>query len=32
VAQALRNVSLAEMSAPMSKKANPLQITTLIAG
>jgi len=32
VAQALRNVSLAEMSAPMSKKANPLQITTLSAG
>ncbi len=29
VAQALREVSLAEMSAPMGGKANPLQITTL---
>jgi len=29
VAQALREVSLAEMSAPMGAKANPLQITTL---
>jgi FeS assembly SUF system regulator len=29
VAQALREVSLAEMSAPMGAKTNPLQITTL---
>lgn len=29
VAQALREVSLAEMSAPMGGKSNPLQITTL---
>ena len=29
VAQALREVSLAEMSAPFGRKANPLQITTL---
>ncbi len=29
VAQALREVSLAEMSAPMGGKPNPLQITTL---
>jgi FeS assembly SUF system regulator len=29
VAQALREVSLAEMSAPMGGKVNPLQITTL---
>jgi len=29
VAQALREVSLAEMSAPPGEKANPLQITTL---
>jgi len=29
VAQALRDVSLAEMSAPMGRKSNPLQITTL---
>ena len=32
VAQALRDVSLAEMSAPVSTASNPLQITTLIAG
>jgi len=32
VAQALRDVSLAEMSAPVGGKSNPLQITTLIAG
>jgi FeS assembly SUF system regulator len=32
VAQALREVSLAEMSAPMGRKSNPLQITTLGAG
>jgi len=32
VAQALRDVSLAEMSAPASRKSNPLQITTLSAG
>ena len=32
VAQALRDVSLAEMSAPMGRKSNPLQITTLNAG
>jgi FeS assembly SUF system regulator len=32
VAQALRDVSLAEMSAPVSRKPNPLQITTLNAG
>ena len=32
VAQALRDVSLAEMSAPMGRKSNPLQITTLKAG
>lgn len=32
VAQALRDVSLAEMSTPMGKKSNPLQITTLNAG
>jgi FeS assembly SUF system regulator len=29
VAQALRDVSLAEMSAPLERKVNPLQITTL---
>ena len=29
VAQALRDVSLAEMSAPLERKSNPLQITTL---
>ena len=29
VAQALREVSLAEMSAPMGAKSNPLQITTM---
>jgi len=29
VAQALREVSLAEMSAPLERKVNPLQITTL---
>lgn len=29
VAQALREVSLAEMSAPVGRKPNPLQITTL---
>ena len=29
VAQALREVSLAEMSAPMDRKTSPLQITTL---
>jgi FeS assembly SUF system regulator len=29
VAQALRDVSLAEMSAPAERQANPLQITTL---
>ena len=29
VAQALREVSLAEMSVPMDRKVNPLQITTL---
>jgi FeS assembly SUF system regulator len=32
VAQALRDVSLAEMSAPVGRKSNPLQITTLSAG
>ena len=32
VAQALRDVSLAEMSAPVGSKPNPLQITTLTAG
>jgi FeS assembly SUF system regulator len=32
VAQALRNVSLAEMAAPASRKFNPLRITTLNAG
>jgi FeS assembly SUF system regulator len=32
VAQALRDVSLAEMSAPMGMKSNPLQITTLNVG
>jgi len=32
VAQALRDVSLAEMSAPVSSASNPLRITTLIAG
>jgi len=32
VAQALRDVSLAEMSAPAGRNSNPLQITTLIAG
>ncbi|MBT8049281.1 MAG: SUF system Fe-S cluster assembly regulator [Xanthomonadales bacterium] len=32
VAQALRDVSLAEMSAPLGGKANPLQITTLNSG
>jgi FeS assembly SUF system regulator len=32
VAQALRDVSLAEMSAPMGRKSNPLQITTLNTG
>jgi FeS assembly SUF system regulator len=32
VAQALREVSLAEMSAPMGRNSNPLQITTLGAG
>ncbi len=32
VAQALRDVSLAEMSTPMGRKSNPLQITTLNAG
>lgn len=32
VAQALRDVSLAEMSAPMKTPPNPLQITTLNAG
>ena len=32
VAQALRDVSLAEMSTPMGSKSNPLQITTLNAG
>ena len=32
VAQALRDVSLAEMSAPMGRKSNPLQITTLSVG
>ena len=32
VAQALRDVSLAEMSAPVGKNSNPLQITTLSAG
>lgn len=32
VAQALRDVSLAEMSAPVGRNANPLQITTLGAG
>ena len=32
VAQALRDVSLAEMSSPVGKKSNPLQITTLSAG
>lgn len=32
VAQALRDVSLAEMSAPMKTGSNPLQITTLNAG
>ncbi len=31
VAQALRGVSLAEMSAPMGGRSNPLQITTLNA-
>jgi FeS assembly SUF system regulator len=32
VAQALRDVSLAEMSTPVSRASNPLQITTLNAG
>ncbi len=32
VAQALRDVSLAEMSSPMKTTPNPLQITTLNAG
>ena len=32
VAQALRDVSLAEMSAPVGRNSNPLQITTLSAG
>lgn len=32
VAQALRDVSLAEMSSPVRRKTNPLQITTLNAG
>ena len=32
VAQALRDVSLAEMSAPISRKSNALQITTLNVG
>jgi FeS assembly SUF system regulator len=32
VAQALRDVSLAEMSTPVGRKSNPLQITTLSAG
>jgi FeS assembly SUF system regulator len=32
VAQALRDVSLAEMSAPVGRKSSPLQITTLSAG
>ena len=32
VAQALRDVSLAEMSSPVDKKSNPLHITTLSAG
>ena len=32
VAQALRDVSLAEMSAPIGRKSNPLQITTLSTG
>ena len=32
VAQALRDVSLAEMSAPVSRASKPLQITTLNAG
>jgi FeS assembly SUF system regulator len=32
VAQALRDVSLAEMSAPIGRKSNPLQITTLNVG
>ena len=32
VAQALRDVSLAEMSAPMGRKSSPLQITTLNVG
>jgi FeS assembly SUF system regulator len=32
VARALRNVSLAEMSAPAHTNSNPLQITTLSAG
>jgi FeS assembly SUF system regulator len=32
VAQALRDVSLAEMAAPAGRNSNPLQITTLIAG
>ena len=32
VAQALRDVSLAEMSAPVGSNSNPLQITTLSAG
>jgi FeS assembly SUF system regulator len=32
VAQALRDVSLAEMSTPFGRKANPLQITTFSAG
>jgi FeS assembly SUF system regulator len=32
VAQALRDVSLAEMSAPAGRNSNPLQITTLSAG
>lgn len=31
VAEALQGVSLAEMSAPMGKKADPLRITTLAA-
>jgi len=32
VAQALRDVSLAEMSAPVGRNSTPLQITTLSAG
>ena len=32
VAEALQDVSLAEMSAPMGRKSDPLRITTLSAG